>query len=71
MSTLLHACIGFTGDVDTVAAIALAAGSCSDEIEQDVPENLVVQLEDGAYGRQYLMELDRRLLASVVSRLPA
>ena len=29
MSELLQACIAFSGDVDTVATIALAAGSCS------------------------------------------
>jgi hypothetical protein len=29
MSKLLQACIAFSGDVDTVATIALAAGSCS------------------------------------------
>ncbi|MEH2461904.1 MAG: ADP-ribosylglycohydrolase family protein [Nostoc sp.] len=32
MSELLQDCIAFTGDVDTVAAIALAASSCSEEI---------------------------------------
>ncbi len=63
MSALLKACIDFTGDVDTVAAIALAAGSCSEEIEQDLPEHLMLELEDGPYGRRYLMELDRQLLA--------
>ena len=41
MSALLTACIEFSGDVDTVAAIALAAGSCSIEIEQDLPEPLL------------------------------
>lgn len=61
MSDLLRDCIAFTGDVDTVAAIALAAGSCSAEIEQDIPEYLVWTLEGGRYGREYLIALDRRL----------
>lgn len=63
LSDVLRACIAFTGDVDTVAAIAVAAGSCCVEVEQDLPEQLLWQLEDGPYGRRYLEDLDRRLLA--------
>jgi hypothetical protein len=37
MSDLPRRCVHFAGDVDTVAAIALAAGSCCAEIEQDLP----------------------------------
>ena len=61
MSDLLRACIAFTGDVDTVAAIALAAGSVSREIEQDLPAHLFDQLERGPYGYDFLKELDERL----------
>ena len=63
MSALLQACIDFSGDVDTVAAIALAAGACSEEIAQDLPEHLIFELEDGPYGRRYLIDLDRQLHA--------
>ncbi len=69
MGALLKMCIDFTGDVDTVAAIALAAGSCSREIAQDLPENLTVTLENHSYGRDYLSALDRQLLA--LAELPA
>ena len=62
MSKLLQACIAFSGDVDTVATIALAAGSCSREIAQDLPENLVQGLENQSYGRDYIRELDRQLM---------
>ncbi len=62
MSALLKDCISFTGDVDTVAAIALAAGSCSQEIKQDLPDHLILDLENGSYGRDYLIELDKQLL---------
>lgn len=65
MSELLQDCIAFTGDVDTVAAIALAAGSCSEEITQDIPNHLVTGLENGAYGRDYLIELDKQLMSLV------
>jgi ADP-ribosylglycohydrolase len=63
LSDLLRDCVAFSGDVDTVATIALAAASCSAEYEQDLPANLVATLENGPYGRDYLVELDRQLLA--------
>lgn len=63
MSSLLRACVALTGDVDTVATIALAAGACSEEIAQDLPENLVSGLENGPFGRDFLTELDKRLMA--------
>ncbi len=61
LSDLLIDCVAFTGDVDTVATIALAAASCSPEYEQDLPPSLLSTLENGPYGRDYLGELDRRL----------
>lgn len=63
MRALLKACMAYTGDVDTVAAIALATGAHSREIRQDLPVHLIAGLEDGPYGRRYLEALDRRLLA--------
>jgi ADP-ribosyl-[dinitrogen reductase] hydrolase len=61
-SGLLRTCVAFTGDVDTVATVALAAASRSAEITQDLPAVLVDGLENGLYGRDYLVELDTRLL---------
>ncbi|WP_375467316.1 ADP-ribosylglycohydrolase family protein [uncultured Nostoc sp.] len=69
MSELLQDCIAFTGDVDTVAAIALAAGSCSEEIRQDIPNHLVTGLENGAYGRDYLIVLDKQLMSLVNKKI--
>ncbi len=63
MSDLLKTCIQFSGDVDTVAAIALAAGSCSAEIAQDLPAHLFDRLENGPYGRDYLRLLDTQQMA--------
>ncbi len=62
MSELLKKCISFTGDVDTVATIALAAGTHSEEIEQDLPEQLYQGLERGKFGYDYIRELDEKLL---------
>jgi ADP-ribosylglycohydrolase len=63
LSELLKDCIAFTGDVDTVAAIALAAASCSPEIAQDLPNHLIDGLENGTYGKDYLIDLDRQLMS--------
>ncbi|MFH0980070.1 MAG: ADP-ribosylglycohydrolase family protein [Planctomycetota bacterium] len=65
MSELLRTCVAFTGDVDTVAAVAMAAGSCCSEIEQDLPAQLVEGLENNAYGRDYLIGLDKALFTAV------
>jgi ADP-ribosylglycohydrolase len=68
LSDILRACIAFTGDVDTVATVALGAASCSAEVEQDIPAHLLDGLENATYGRDYLVELDTRLLALVARR---
>lgn len=61
LSELLRACIAYTGDVDTVATIALGAASCSAEYEQDLPAQIYDSLENGPFGRDYLAALERRL----------
>jgi ADP-ribosyl-[dinitrogen reductase] hydrolase len=63
MSELLQDCIAFTGDVDTVAAIAASAASCSQEIRQDLPDHLISGLENHTYGRDYLIALDQQLMS--------
>ena len=63
MSELLKKCVSFTGDVDTVAAIALAAGSHSEEIDQDLPKHLHQGLENGKFGYDYILTLDKQLLS--------
>jgi ADP-ribosyl-[dinitrogen reductase] hydrolase len=63
LAGLLRDCVAFTGDVDTVATIALAAASCSDEYARDLPAGLIEGLENGPYGRDYLARLDEKLLS--------
>lgn len=63
MSEILKACVAFSGDVDTVSAIALSAASCSREIQQDLPQSLINGLENGPYGADFLRALDKKLLA--------
>ena len=65
MNRLLRRLRGSDGDVETVAAVALAAGACSVEIVQDLPEHLVAGLENGPYGRDFLTQLDEQLMKRV------
>lgn len=59
---ILKACVSYTGDVDTVATIALQAASGSKEIKNDLPAELLEGLENGPYGREYLIKLDQQLI---------
>lgn len=65
MSELLKLCISYTGDVDTVAAIAMAGASVCKEIKQDIPYWLYGDLENGTYGRDYIETLDKQLKAKI------
>jgi ADP-ribosylglycohydrolase len=59
---LLRECVEFGGDVDTVSTIALASASLSEHYTRDLPEALIVGLENGRFGRDFLRDLDRKLL---------
>ncbi|WIG97353.1 ADP-ribosylglycohydrolase family protein [Myxococcus sp. SDU36] len=63
LADILRACVAYGGDVDTVAAIALAAAACSGYVEQNIPAHLVEALENGVFGRDYIVALDARLMA--------
>jgi ADP-ribosyl-[dinitrogen reductase] hydrolase len=63
LSEILRTCVAFTGDVDTVAAMAMAAASRSQEITRDLPRVLHRNLEGGPYGMAYLRDLDAHLLS--------
>jgi len=65
MSGILQQSVAFTGDTDTVAAIALSIAACSNEVTDDIPQVLCNQLEDGTYGRQYISDLNRHFLERV------
>ncbi|RSN36896.1 ADP-ribosylglycohydrolase [Amycolatopsis sp. WAC 04169] len=62
LARMLHSAVALTGDVDTVATIALAAASRSPEVAQDLPPVLWRDLENGEFGRDHLAALDDRLL---------
>jgi len=58
---LLRNCVAFTGDVDTVAAIALGMTAFSTEVEANFPPWMYEDLEHGSYGRDYLQTIDQKL----------
>jgi len=68
LTGILDHCIRYGGDVDTVAAIAMAAASGSAEVAQDLPRHLIDGLEKGKYGRDYLVELDATLTRATSDR---
>ena len=63
LSEVLVNCVNFAGDVDTISAIAMGPASFSEEIENDIPQCLIDGLENGTYGRDYIIELDKKLLS--------
>jgi ADP-ribosylglycohydrolase len=64
LSQVLLNSINLGGDVDSVAAIALGLASLATDTIRDLPKHLYFQLENKAYGREYLQQLDAQLFAS-------
>lgn len=58
---ILWQIVQWSGDVDTASTIAIAAASRSKEIIQNLPQVLFDGLENGPYGRDYLLYLDGKL----------
>ncbi len=61
ITEIMKKCVDYGGDTDTVAAIACGAASVCEEIKPDTPEHLILTLENGPYGKDYLVGLDDRL----------
>lgn len=62
MKEIMQRSVALKGDVDTVACIAGAIASLSEEIKQDIPQVFYETLENGRYGRDYLGDLNKRLM---------
>ena len=56
--------MALTGDVDTVAAIAVAAASTSAAFAKNLPQALANNLERAPYGYDYLRVMDATLWRS-------
>jgi len=62
MSNILRQVVGYSGDTDTTACIALAIASVCHEIKDNLPQGLHDGLENGEYGRDFLEKLDQKLM---------
>jgi len=67
LSEILKSTIEFTGDVDSVATIALACASSSQNFRRDLPRGLIDDFEKTEFGLQYLVDTDCRTLESLNS----
>lgn len=65
LTDVLRRSVAVGGDVDTVAAIALFIASLSNEIDDNLPQSLFEGLEDGLYGKSYLLKMDVALVNSI------
>lgn len=61
LAEILKRSADYIGDIDTLAAIACGLGSLSADIKKDLPEVLFDRLENGTYGRDFLIGLDQKL----------
>lgn len=68
MSNILKECVDYTGDVDSVSAIALGIASVNPRVINDLPGNLYTDLENGDFGRDYLAKLDKELMDAFLPR---
>jgi ADP-ribosyl-[dinitrogen reductase] hydrolase len=61
MKDCLKYSIDFGGDTDTVAALSMAILSQKKDCEKTLPSFLFTELENGIYGKEYLLDLDKKL----------
>lgn len=58
LADMLKHCIDVGGDTDSLAALAMAIGSSSNEIKNNLPIHLYDALENGPRGKDYIVTLD-------------
>jgi ADP-ribosyl-[dinitrogen reductase] hydrolase len=63
LAQILRRAVAFGGDTDTVVSIALGCASCSPKFANNLPVSLINGLENGPYGRNFLIDLNKKLLA--------
>lgn len=68
LTNILKRSVDFGGDVDTVASLALAIGSVAISVENDLPNWLYTDLENGKYGHDYIQKLDEQLMSRLKGR---
>ncbi len=68
-SSILKKAVSIGGDVDSSAAISMGLYSLRPDAVMDLPQALYDNLENGKYGRDYLISLDKQLF-EMYPRLP-
>lgn len=63
LKEMLLSSVALGGDVDTVGSLTMAIASQADEVQQDLPQWMYDDLEDGQYGLSYIKEVDAKLQA--------
>ena len=61
MRDCLSDCINYGGDTDTVAALCMAILSVKKDSQHNLPKFLYNDLENGDFGRDYLIDIDKKL----------
>ena len=68
LTGIMTEAVNVGGDTDSVAALAVGIASCCDEYDQDIPQHLIEQLDQGGeWGAGYLRALDEQMLAYKLS----
>ena len=62
LKSMLKKSVDFGGDVDTVASLTLAIGKMNKNVGNNLPTFLYDELENGSFGRDYIKEIDKKLL---------
>lgn len=58
LADMLKHCVDVGGDTDSLAALAMAIGSSSKEIENNLPQHFYDNMENGSRGHDYIKQLD-------------
>lgn len=62
MTELLQDCVAFGGDTDSVASVALGLASLTSSYVNDLPSFLYDDLENGKFGKDFLIRLDMQCI---------
>ncbi len=63
LADVIQMAVALGGDTDTVAAIAAPAAAVCQETRNALPAKIIADLENGAFGLDYLIDLDAKLRA--------
>ena len=66
MTSCLLEAVDLGGDTDTVASLCFALMSLSNETLNDLPKWMYDDLENGLYGENYLVNLDKLLFEKIL-----